>query len=122
MARPRKSDEDKLNHPVSFRLTDGDFLHYKKKFAQSGLTQSEFFRAHVLSNTTRVLARRVATADSKRAVLLLQKSSNNINQLAHRANAEHLAGQLSEVTFVAILARLERLRLLLLDRVNMTMP
>jgi hypothetical protein len=86
------------------------------------LTQSEFFREYVLTNSTRVLARPVATVDSKRAILLLQKSSNNINQLAHRANAEHLSGELSEATFIAIIVRLERLNQLLLERVNMTQP
>jgi hypothetical protein len=109
MGRPSKSDDEKLNHTVAFRLTDGDFLDYKRKFSASGFNQSEFFREHILTNTTQVVARPIASANGRRAVFLLQKASNNLNQLAHRANAEHLTGVLSEDTFSAILIQLEQL-------------
>ncbi len=120
MARPVKSDDEKLNHTVAFRLTDGDFLNYKRKFSASGLTQSEFFREHVLTNTTQVVAKPKASADTLRAVFLLQKASNNVNQLAHRANAEHLAGMLSESTFLAILSQLEQLNSFMLEQTSET--
>jgi len=120
MARPVKSDDEKLSHTVAFRLTDGDFLAYKRKFSASGLKQSEFFREHVLNNTTQVVARPVASVDTKRAVFLLHKASNNINQLAHRANAEHLAGVLSESTFIAILGQLDQLNSFLLGQTRET--
>lgn len=109
MARPVKSEEEKLNHTVAFRLTDGDFLRYKRNFSASGFNQSEFFREHVLCNTTQVVARPVASSDIRRAVFLLQKASNNVNQLAHRANSEYLTGQVSERTYVAILDQLQQL-------------
>ena len=121
MARPSKSDDEKLNRTVAFRLTDGDFLGYKKKFSASGLKQSEFFREHVLSNTTQVVARPVASADARRAVYLLQKASNNINQLAHRANSEHLAGVLSDTTFLSIVSQLEQLNQFMLEQASETM-
>lgn len=120
MARPVKSDDEKLSHTVAFRLTDGDFLAYKRKFSASGLTQSEFFRAHVLTNTTQVVAKPRASADTKRAVFLLQKASNNINQLAHRANADHLAGILSESSFLAILSQLDQLNSFMLEQTSET--
>ena len=116
MARPVKSDDEKLNHTVAFRLTDGDFLRYKRKFSASGFKQSEFFREHVLCNTTQVVARAVASSDSRRAVFLLQKASNNLNQLAHRANSEYLKGQVSERTYVAILDQLQQLNNFMLDQ------
>ncbi len=116
MARPVKSEAEKLNHTVAFRLTDGDFLGYKRKFSDSGLKQSEFFREHVLSNTTQVVARPVASADARRAVFLLQKASNNVNQLAHRANAEHLAGLLSDGTFSEIVGQLQQLNSFMLEQ------
>lgn len=118
MGRPSKSDDEKLNHTVAFRLTDGDFLGYKRKFSASGLNQSEFFREHILSNTTQVVARPVASVDGRRAVFLLQKASNNLNQLAHRANAEHLTGVLSEGTFSAILSQLEQLNQFMLAQTS----
>lgn len=116
MARPSKSDDEKLKHTVAFRLTDGDFEGYERKFSAAGLSQSEFFREHVLKNTTQVVARPRISADSKRAVFLLQKASNNVNQLAHRANAEHLAGVLSEATFVALIDQLELLNQHMLEQ------
>ena len=116
MTRPSKSDDEKLSHTVAFRLTDGDFLRYKRKFSASGLTQSEFFRAHVLTNSTQVIAKPKTSADTKRAVFLLQKASNNINQLAHRANSEHLAGVLSEGTVLAIVDQLRQLNRCMLEQ------
>ena len=98
------------------KITDGDFLDYKRKFSASGLNQSEFFREHILNNTTQVIARPAASADAKRAVFLLQKASNNLNQLAHRANAEHLGGVLSESTFAAILGQLQQLNRFMLEQ------
>ena len=120
MARPPKDDREKLTKTVAFRLTDGDYVAYKNKFGNSGMTQSEFFREHVLNNTTTVVARPVASSESKRAVFLLQKASNNINQLAHRANSENLEGVLSERTFSQILNQLERLNRFLISQVQET--
>lgn len=116
MAWPSKTDEEKLSRTVAFRLAQGDYLNYQRKFSSSGLSQSEFFRAHVLTNTTQVVARPGPSTDAKRAVFLLQKASNNINQLAYRANAEHLAGELSEETFLAIAKQLERLNRFMLEQ------
>ena len=122
MARPVKSADQKLNHTVAFRLTDSDFLSYQRKFSASGFSQSEFFREHVLSNTTQVLARPVVSGDTKRAVFLLQKASNNVNQLAHRANSEYLTGLVSESTYVAILDQLEQLNSFMLEQTRQVKP
>lgn len=114
--RPKSADE-KLAKTVAFRLTEPDYFSYRKKFVSSGMSQSDFFREHVLNNTTKVVARPVATSDTKRAVFLLQKASNNINQLAHRANSENLSGVLAEGTYLRILDQLERLNDFLVDQV-----
>jgi len=121
MGRPSKSEEDKFGKTVAFRLKLGDYAIYQQKFSASGLTQSEFFREHVLTNTTKVIARPTTSQDTMRAVFLLQKASNNINQLAHRANAEHLAGVLSESTFLGIINQLEQLNRLMLENTEVTM-
>ena len=120
MARPRKSADEMLTKTVAFRLTEADFDGYYRKFSASGLSQSEFFREHVLTNSTRVLARAISSGDSKRAVFLLQKASNNINQLAHRANSEHVAGVLSEGTFLGIVCQLELLNQFMLEQTRET--
>lgn len=107
---------------VSFRLTLDDYFSYKSKFAASGLTQSEFFREHVLSNTTQVIAKSNANAnaDLQRMIFLFNKASNNINQLAHRANSESLAGVLSDETFVAIGSQLRQLNHWLNEQVEVS--
>ncbi len=122
MARPVKSADEKLSHTVAFRLTDGDFLSYKRKFATSGFNQSEFFREHVLCNTTQVVARPVVSVDTKRAVFLLHKASNNLNQLAHRANSEYLTGLVSEQTYVAILDQLQQLNDFMMEQTRGDKP
>lgn len=122
MARPVKSEAEKLSHTVAFRLTDRDFLRYRCKFSASGLNQSDFFRAHVLNNTTQVVARPVGSRDSMRAVFLLQKASNNVNQLAHRANSEYLTGLVSENTYVAILDQLQQLNTFMLEQTREATP
>ena len=106
MARPKKH-ADGLSRPVSFRLSAPDFLAYQGKVQASGLSASDFFRECVLTNKTQVLSRPKASPDRKRLLYLVNKTSNNINQLAHRANSEHLAGKLSEKSFEAILDNLE---------------
>lgn len=120
MARPTKNDAEKLTKTVAFRLTEADYSAYRAKFLASGMSQSEFFREYILTNTVQVVARPVASSDSKRAVFLLQKASNNINQLAHRANSESLMGVLTEKTFFSILSQLERLNRFLFSQVEET--
>jgi len=106
MARPKKHAEG-LSRPVSFRLAEPDFQVYQEKVEASGLSASDFFRECVLTNKTQVVSRRKITADQKHLLYLVNKTSNNINQLAHRANTEHLAGKLSVQTFESILSNLE---------------
>lgn len=117
MARPVRG-KAKLTRPVSFRLTDEDFDAYQRKFAASGLTQSEFFREAVLGNRTHVIERKKSSADYRRLLFLFNKASNNLNQLAHRANTDHLARTLSEGTYSAILGELELISRYLKATVN----
>ena len=102
-----KSDAANLKKMVAFRLTERDFEAYRKKFVASGLSQSQFFRDHVLTNSTEVVAAKPGSLEAKKMLYLLAKISNNINQLAHRVNADHLERKASELTYSAILSNLE---------------
>lgn len=82
MARPQKEEKEKLEKVASFRLTQADYDAYQNKFRASGLTQSEFFRDCVLGNRTQVVARPSASLEKKRMLFLVNKISNNINQMA----------------------------------------
>lgn len=109
MARPRKDEAERLTKTVSLALTEADYLAWLAKVHASGLTRSEFFRECVLTNRTQVVARPKASADKTRLLYLASKASNNANQLAHRANADHLAGIVSESTYQSILYELQTL-------------
>ena len=104
---PRKPKEP--TRTVSFRLTLPDHAAYLAKVEASGLKPSEFFRECVLQNRTQIVARPKASPERGRLLYLFNKASNNINQLAHRANADHLAGVISEDTYTRILADLHGL-------------
>lgn len=108
MARPTKPDAEKVLMKMSLRLTEADHAAYMAKCHAAGLTRSEFLRECVLRNRTEVVARADAppNSDKIRILFLFAKTSNNINQLAYRANSDHLAGILCESTYVSILAEL----------------
>jgi hypothetical protein len=38
---------------------------------------------------------------------IFNKTSNNLNQIAHRANSEHVRGKLSEATYEQLLTQLQ---------------
>jgi lysyl-tRNA synthetase class I len=91
-------------------LTTADYEEYREKFEASGLSQSEFFRRYVLTNATTVMARNGPAPDYKNALRLLHAAGNNLNQIAHRMNSEHLEGKLKESSYSRILAELQMLR------------
>lgn len=105
---PRKpADGQKLTRPVSFRLTDADHAAYQAKVEASGLKPSEFFRECVLQNRTQVVARVPTSSDKHRLLYLFNKTSNNMNQLAHAANSAELAGTVTPATYAGILSELQ---------------
>jgi len=109
MTNKSKGGGEKLTRPVSFRLTAADHAAYLAKVEASGLKPSEFFRECVLQNRTQIVARAKASPERGRLLYLFNKASNNINQLAHRANSDHLAGVITAETYTRILADLHGL-------------
>jgi len=75
-----------------------DFNHY-----------AEFLRELLEHRKTTIVARPRASADKTRLLYLANKASNNLNQLAHRVNADHLAGKVSDSTYQVVLANLVQL-------------
>lgn len=107
-----------LRKTIAFRITPADYDAYRAKFEASGLSQSAFFREAVLTNRTQVVARPKTSADKRQLLYLFNKASNNINQLAHRANADHLAGKIGDATYRQILAELQTLAAFLKGSIN----
>ena len=120
MAHPNKTGPV-LERQVSFRMTEQDFQTYEKKVRLSGLCKSDFFRDAVITNKTEVIntspvkevvvhEHRYSAEDRKQhrqLIATINRVGNNINQLAHKANAAHLAGQLSDELFDRMLYELE---------------
>jgi hypothetical protein len=107
MPRAKSNEGAGLGKPIAFRLSETDRAVYLEKVKASGLTQSEFFRQAVLTNRTQIVARPKASTDRKRLLYVFNQTSNNLNQIAHRANAEHIRGKLSEVTYAQLLDQLQ---------------
>lgn len=118
MARPEIPVEDLLSRSVAFRVTQRDFVAYKKKFECAGVSQSQFFRNYVLSNRTQVVAKAPSPSSAERAVFLLSKASNNLNQLAHRAHLAHLKGVLTSAELGAITDQLNLLNSFMFEQVK----
>jgi hypothetical protein len=107
MPRKKSNDGAGLGKPISFRLSESDRAAYLEKVTRSGLTQSEFFRQAVLTNRTRVIARQVDSLDRRRLLYIFNKASQNLNQIAYRANSDHVSGTLSESTYEQLLNQMQ---------------
>ena len=106
VARPRKH-VDGMARPLSFRLSAPDRAAFLEKVSASGLSPSDFIRECVLTNKTQVIARPKSSPERRRLLYHVSKAGNNLNQLAHRANAQNLAGLLRQDTCEALLHTLE---------------
>lgn len=73
----------KRNHPVSLWLTDQEYAHLKRQVEISGLKTDPFIRRLILGVDLR------PRPPDEYAALLRELSAigNNVNQLAHQANA-----------------------------------
>ena len=81
--RPAKKRTDKQKKVVSTKLTELQYYAIKKRAGESGLPISEYVRQAVVS--AEVIPRlNKQDADTIRK---LAGEANNLNQLAHRANA-----------------------------------
>jgi hypothetical protein len=105
----RKAEKDNLSVVSSFRINQSVDDKLRSQLSASGLSRSEWIREAVLKNETQVIARQRKSADAKHVLFLCNKASNNINQLAHRANVAHKAGQLTSLSLQSILLELQAL-------------
>ena len=81
--RPAKNRVNKYQKVVSTKLTELQFYAIRKRAGEAGLRVSEYIRQAVVSaEVTPRLNRQDADTIRK-----LAGEANNINQLAHRANA-----------------------------------
>jgi len=109
----RQNGAQELTSRVIFRLTESEMTELARKIAASGMNKSAFLRECVLTNRTQIVARQPVSANRKRALLVVNKSGNNLNQIAHVLNAARLDRSASESTYLAALDALEGVELYL---------
>lgn len=93
----------------SFRVKDHIADMWDAKIDASGYTKSKFFSLAVQENQTVVEPRQKTTADQRRVLFLLAQLSNNVNQIAHRLNADHKAGIIKPQIYELLLSELSTL-------------
>lgn len=102
-------------HLYSFRLSHEDADVWDAKIAQSGMKISEFMREAVINNETVITGQKrtvkhiTSDPDMVRRNFLLAAASRNINEIAHRLNADNLAGVVTPATYSAVLDELQGL-------------
>ena len=80
---PAKSRIDKQNRVISTKLTELQYYAIRKRAGEAGVRISEYVRQAVIS--AEVIPR--LNRQDADAIRKLVGEANNINQLAHRANA-----------------------------------
>lgn len=118
MATEPMADEEKKSKTISFRVLESVYCDFQHQCNAANMTKSELFRDYIAKNKVQVIARPAPSRDAKRSVLLLQKASNNINQLAHRANSDNLTGLLSDVHYQEFTKQLAQLNKFMLTQMN----
>mgnify|MGYP000419227504 CR=1 FL=1 len=81
--RPPKTAAEKHSETVRFRVTAAQMQTLQQSAAKSRLTLSEYARQMVLAG--KVIA--PASPEELRLIAELTREKNNLNQLAHKANA-----------------------------------
>lgn len=107
MARPKKQDSEKLTHTIAWRVTEAVKDRLDGDYRKSGKTQSDFLRDLLEHQKATIVAQVAPSKDLRQLVFLFNKASNNINQIAHRANAAELEGTADGNTYRGILAALD---------------
>ena len=82
--RPAKGAAEKKKYRITVKLNTQDYYTLKGKAKSAGVTMSEFVRK--VLNKGNVIER--LTAEQADFIRKLCGMANNLNQLAHRANAE----------------------------------
>ncbi|EGU3395806.1 relaxosome protein [Salmonella enterica] len=104
-------------HVVSIRFTDEEYQPYQKLMDELGIGKTEFFRALILSRYDKISLpekKEKPSQDFKKCLRYYNKSSNNMNQIAHRLNKENLNGIISDSLVKKCLNELITIRELML--------
>ena len=100
---------------ISIRLTDEEYQPFKELLEATEFGKSEFFRALILNRIDQLPSKPKVTQDYKRCLFYLHKTSNNMNQIAHRLNTDNAKGIISDALYKKLLNALIGIRNTLQD-------
>lgn len=95
---------------ISIRLTDDEYQPFKELLEATDIGKSDFFRALILNRVNQLPDKPKVTQDYKRCLFYLHKTSNNINQIAHRLNTDNAKGIISDTLYKKLLNALIGIR------------
>lgn len=117
--KPRKvaavADNLKKGIVISFRVSESDFEPYADPISKSGMTRSAFFYKLFIESKDRIVIaeKKTATKDYSSYLFIVNKVSNNINQLARSFNSAEKAGLITGVSYLKGLNTLNSIMLIL---------
>lgn len=112
-------NKEHKNHWIHFRVTETEKQTFLKKVKEANTTESDLLRERILNDEYFIVAREPkASVDKKRLLMLFNKASNNLNQIAHQANSHNLKGTLTNKIFVQLLSTLIGVRNMLRKELN----
>ncbi|MCY1447503.1 hypothetical protein D9M71_641300 [compost metagenome] len=109
------SEKKPKGRVVAFRVSDDEFATHAEKQPASGLTMSAYCRRVFLESEVTIVP---PSKNQERLVFLYNKSSNNLNQLAHRINEARRNEIISERLYLNLANQLVAIRELLLSGIQ----
>lgn len=114
----KERESQKLNSNsivISFRLSKSEYLPFESSVERSGGNRSKFFKKLFTENKSKIVFRESKTAseDYKQYLHLVNKMSNNLNQLARLLNGAEKSGRITDRQYLIGLNNLNSIRLLL---------
>lgn len=105
---------------ISFRVAVQEYEPFRVPVQQSKLSRSEFFRQLFVENKSKVVIteKRERTEDYTKYLNLVNKISNNLNQLAKLLNTAEKAGTVTTQQYAKGLNDLNAMRVLLNNKLG----
>ncbi|SEL88442.1 mobilisation protein (MobC) [Kosakonia sacchari] len=107
-----KKTKDRVFH---FRVSEEEAEAFERRLAESGMSKSRYFREVFINQKAEIT---VTVKDMQTIIFYFNKSSNNLNQLAHQVNTAHYSHKVSDKVYRLFLNTLTDIRTLLLKGVS----
>lgn len=100
---------------LTCRVSHEDFEKLEQMIADAGMSKSEYFRDVVINQKAEI---NVIVKDMQSLIFYYAKASNNLNQIAHKANSAHFDNRISDSLYGRVLNALIDVRNILLRGVE----